>query len=773
MNRRFVIFAGLSVCALWVTNAFSSNYSATIQRTTHGLPHITGKTLSEVFFGQAFALAEDNYCLLAEEILAVRGESAKIFGAGIGNENVVNDLFVGLIDLKGLAIDAWDKDLSGESKQHIKAYVSGLNHYINIPKESKPHCLSKKWITSVSERDIVALHLKMAMFASSVAFKKALVGSKPPKAQASKSLIDDFIAEPTMDHKPQLGSNAWALGKDRAKGANAIVLANPHFPWRGIFRFYQSHLIVPEELNVIGGSLIGVPGIQIGTNSDVAWTHTVSDSIRYNIYRLELSQDNPFRYRLGDQIYDMERKSFSIKVKQADDTLAEVPATYFKTKLGPILTVPDLGVDWTREHVYVLADANVGNARGLAQWLEIARSRNIIEIRESIAKIQGIPWVNIIAADITGDTYFADAAVVPNLPDDRLVRCFTSREATYLFRKKRIAILDGSNPSCLWHKGEAFARQIMPFKNAPSMTNRDYVTNFNDSHWLANLEQPLEGFDQVYGFEKTERSLRTRLGLLSLKEAFHRNKKLDRDQLLNIAFSNRTLAGELFHNQVIRICLQALEKQPSLTKTCRALKRWDQKMNLSSEAAHLFAKFMQEWSKKEDPALVPFDANKPIETPRGIVKNNNQVLTTLSAVSKHMEEFKIPLTAKLAEVQFFTNIDKPISVPGGPHEVGILNVIDGKYKEGEGLSINYGASLVLAMALSHDGPSIKGLLTYSQSTKKDSKWFDDQTRLYSLGKWVNIPYRKESINQDPNLVSYKVEFSQQSNRKAFKNEKSF
>ena len=43
---------------------------------------------------------------------------------------------------------------------------------------------------------------------------------------------------------------------------------------------------------------------------------------------------------------------------------------------------------------------------------------------------------------------------------------------------------------------------------------RDYVTNGNDSHWLSNPEQPLEGYDADHRRRAHERSLRTRLGLL-------------------------------------------------------------------------------------------------------------------------------------------------------------------------------------------------------------------------------------------------------------------
>jgi acyl-homoserine-lactone acylase len=39
------------------------------------------------------------------------------------------------------------------------------------------------------------------------------------------------------------------------------------------------------------------------------------------------------------------------------------------------------------------------------------------------------------------------------------------------------------------------------------------VTNSNDSYWLANPKQPLEGFATIIGDERTPRTTRTRSGL--------------------------------------------------------------------------------------------------------------------------------------------------------------------------------------------------------------------------------------------------------------------
>ena len=77
-----------------------------------------------------------------------------------------------------------------------------------------------------------------------------------------------------------MGSNAWALGDGRTEGTNSLLLANPHYPWYGIARFWEKHLTIPGVYDAYGVSLIGTPGVSLGFNAHVGWSHTVSNSKR-------------------------------------------------------------------------------------------------------------------------------------------------------------------------------------------------------------------------------------------------------------------------------------------------------------------------------------------------------------------------------------------------------------------------------------------------------------------------------------------------------------
>src|SRR3546814_14083705 len=79
-------------------------------------------------------------------------------------------------------------------------------------------------------------------------------------------------------------SNGWAFGGEATGTTGGLLLANPHFPWDGENRFYQIHLTIPGKIDVMGANLLAMPGVAIGFNHDVAWTHTVSYAARMTLF---------------------------------------------------------------------------------------------------------------------------------------------------------------------------------------------------------------------------------------------------------------------------------------------------------------------------------------------------------------------------------------------------------------------------------------------------------------------------------------------------------
>ena len=117
------------------------------------------------------------------------------------------------------------------------------------------------------------------------------------------------------DPKSPFGSNATAIGGATSTTGRGMVLGNPHFPWRGRYRFTQQQLTIPGSYDVAGASLIGSPVVNIGWNKDVAWSHTVSTAYRFTPYEYQTPRARPTSYLTTDGVKQLEKRDVKVVVQ--------------------------------------------------------------------------------------------------------------------------------------------------------------------------------------------------------------------------------------------------------------------------------------------------------------------------------------------------------------------------------------------------------------------------------------------------------------------------
>ncbi len=203
------------------------------------------------------------------------------------------------------------------------------------------------------------------------------------------------------------------------------MLANPHFPWSGPRRFYQSHLVIPGKINVSGASLFGVPLILIGHTDNLAWSHTVSTAFRFTPFELTLAPGDPTSYVVDGQPVAMDADQVTVDVKQPDGSIAPQSRTLYGTRYGPVTTrIQGQSLfAWTASTAYAMFDANADNMRILNHFYETNRAQSTKELLAILRKYQGIPWVNTIAADSKGRALYADIGSIPNVPNEKATGC--------------------------------------------------------------------------------------------------------------------------------------------------------------------------------------------------------------------------------------------------------------------------------------------------------------------------------------------------------------
>ncbi|MFG1887488.1 acylase [Micromonospora sp. NPDC049051] len=751
-------------------------YSAEIRRASYGVPHITARNFASLGFGVGHVQAEDNICVIAEKVVTVNGERSRYFGAASPTDaNVRSDLFhrKAIDDRTAERLLQGPRDgvhsPSNEVRDQIRGFVAGYNSYLRrtgAANLTDPACRGKPWVRPLTELDMWRASWASMVRAGSRAVLDGIVAAAPPAATGPAAVLDAPGAAAVVaasDGAPAgVGSNAYALGARATTHGGGMVLANPHFPWDGAERFYRMHLKVPGRYDVAGAALIGDPIIEIGHNRTLAWSHTVSTARRFVWHRLALVPGDPTSYYVDGRARKMTTRTVTVQVPAPGGGTVPVSRTFHDTHFGPVVVVPGT-FDWTTTAAYAITDVNATNNRAFDGWLEMGRAKTVRELKQVLDRYQFLPWVNVIAADARGEALYADHSVVPRVTDELAAACIPAPFQP-LYASSGQAVLDGSRSACaLGRDPDAAVPGILGPAKLPIRFRADYVTNSNDSHWLANPEAPLEGYPRIIGNERTERSLRTRLGVEQVRERLAGTDGLPgrgytTSRLWQTVFGNRAYGGELVRDDLVALCTARPTATASdgttvdLRGACAALQGWDLRVDLDSRGAHLFTEFALSGGIRFADA---FDATDPVRTPSRLNTADPRVLTALADAVRKLAG--IPLDARLGDIQSEPRGDRRIPIHGGRAEAGVFNMIIGPLAPGVGYpKVVHGSSFVMAVELGPNGPSGRQILTYSQSSNPNSPWYGDQTRLYSGKGWDTIKYTEAQIKADPNLRTYRV-----------------
>jgi acyl-homoserine-lactone acylase len=775
--------AVLFACVLLAVpaSAAAAPLGATIARDRWGVPHITAGDYAGLGYGYGYALAQDNLCVMQDTYMTVRGERSRYLGPDAswdfrGNSTKVNNLssdffFQKIIDdgtVERLLAQPPPNGPEPAVRELVRGYAAGFNRRLaklgGAAGVRDPACRGKPWVRPIAEIDVWRHFYRLVLLASSGAAIDG-IGSAQPPAGGSSSAARAVTPGQLLELGDALGglmgggSNAVALGGDATQSGRGMVLGNPHFPWDGSERLYQSHLRVPGKLDVSGASLLGVPLVLIGATRSVAWSHTVSYAYRFTPFQLTLAPGTPTSYVVDGQTKPMKARQVSVVALGDGGKLEKRTRTLYDTEYGPIFTqvVGQSLFPWTAGSAFALGDANAANFRVMNHFLAVDRAKSSRQVLSILKRVQGVPWVNTIAADSRGEALFADISVVPNVSDELAARCNTALGVA-AYSLLRLPVLDGSKSSCGWGRdADAVQAGTLGPSRQPALLRRDYVINTNDSYWLANPRERLEGFPRIMGGERTVRSLRGRMGLKLVAENLAGGKRFALPTLQAMLFSDRGLAADLWREPAARMCREApvvvtAGGPVDVSAACPVLERWDGRDTLDSPGAPLFRRFATRLlgvSVPGDPAqgtqpsgvfTTPFDVADPIGTPSGLNTANPAVRAALGDAVRDLQQAGILLGAPLRGVQYEERGDERVPIHGGPGSLGVFNAINTPFVPKKGWpSVPHGSSFIMAAELTKGCPTLRTELTYSQASDPTSPWYANGTRLYSAGKWATPP----------------------------------
>ncbi|MFH8377896.1 penicillin acylase family protein [Streptomyces cyaneofuscatus] len=760
--------------------------SATVRYTEYGIPHIVAKDYANLGFGTGWAQAADQVCTLADGFVTVRGERSKFFGPDAAPDfslssaakNLSSDLyFWGVRDSgtveKLLKVPA-PAGPSRDAKESMRGFAAGYNAWLrqNRDRITDPACRGASWVRPVTALDVAVRGFALAVLGGQGRGIDGITAAQPPTAAPPAAGVTPKEAAAAArrllsTQNADMGSNAVAFRGSTTANGRGLLLGNPHYPWDGGRRFWQSQQTIPGELNVAGGSLLGSTTVSIGHNADVAWSHTVATGVTLNLHQLTLDPADPTVYLVDGKPQRMAQRTVTVPVKDA----APVTRTQWWTRYGPVVTSlgAALPLPWTASTAYALNDPNAVNLRSADTSLGFSKARSTAGIERALHRSQGLPWVNTIAADRSGNSFFSQSQVLPRITDELAARCSTPLgQATY--PSAGLAVLDGSKQACaLGRDWDAVQPGIFGPGRMPTLKNTPYVENSNDSAWLTNADRPLTGYERVFGTTATQRSIRTRGAIEDVAAMAERGRlrvtDLERQQL-----ANRAPTGDLVAADVAKWCatlpggtaVGSTGTAVDVSAACPVLRRWDRSVDSDSRGALLFDRFWRKAASSVPGAelwKVPFDAADPVRTPRGLNTAAPGVGRALADTVTELKAAGIALNAPLREHQFVVRNGKRIPVGGGTESLGIWNKIEPVWNPAAGgyAGVSAGSSYIQAVGWDNSRcPVARTLLTYSQSSNPNSPHYSDQTRLFSGERWVTSRFCEKDIARSPQLKVVRV-----------------
>ncbi len=440
-GRRFVrnrMLAALAVVAagMCLPASAAASYSVSLTRTTGGVANVSGEDFADVGFGIGYAQAQDGICLLAETFLTVEGERSAFLGpegvfkneseGGLQFTNLNSDIYWTSIKhdhtVQKLLKLPYPQGPSTEGFEAVKGYAAGYDSYLKkiggASGVTNPACKGAAWVRPIKPIDVWLRIYQVDDLAGNSAlgpYAEANPEYGPPADASADSAKGQGVRTASIGsisigqfapvvHSNLMGSNGLAVGGEDASNGGGVVLANPHFPWHGAERFWEMNVEIPGQYHAIGAGIWGLPGINIGHNQDVAWTHTVSTNTTVTFWYLQGYGATKYIYK-GKKLALKTRK-VTVEALEHGELVPRTRTLYY-SDYGPVI--------WEHGLPIAVDDANANNLRGVNQWLAISKAENASQVIESERAIQGVPWVNTIGADDEGNAFYTEIVVASSL----------------------------------------------------------------------------------------------------------------------------------------------------------------------------------------------------------------------------------------------------------------------------------------------------------------------------------------------------------------------
>ncbi len=632
-----------------------------------GVPHVYAADERALFHAFGRAQAEAHGDLVLSLYAEARGRLAEIEGA----EGLESDRRIRTLGIPPLASE-WYAAQSPAARSWLDAFADGFNSWAAGHPEAIDDALEP--VLPVTGTDPLAHVLRAVHFGFLAA---------PHDAAGRASTL-----------RP--GSNAWAIAPSRSASGHAMLVANPHLPWDGLFTWFEAHLVAPG-LDASGAALVGMPFLGIAFNDRLGWSHTINPIDAADLYALTPVGDG---YRWDGAVRPFETAADTLRVRQPDGSMRTEILRLRRSAHGPIVA-EDEGA------AYALRVTGLDQPGVFEQYMDMARASSLAEFEAALERLQ-MPYFNVVYADADGHVLYVFNGRAPVRP-----------RGDWRFWAGAIP---GDDPALLWDA-------IHPYRDLPRLLDppSGWVQNSNDPPWSSTWPRALEPADYPAYLSPDGMSFRTQRSIALLDSI----GPLTFDEVVTRKHSTRMEMADRLLDDLLP--LARASDIAGLAEATAVLEAWDRRADADSRGGPLFVTWLSELMMRHpSPGRAfarPWDTAAPRSTPDGLA-DPEAALDALAEAASITETFWGSVDVAWGDAFRLRrdSLDLPANGVGDP--LGAVRVTD-YAREMDGRMRAVAGDSYVAVVEFGEPTRAMGLLTYGNWSRAGSPHRTDQLPLYA------------------------------------------
>lgn len=659
----------------------------------YGIPHIFANDHPSLFYAYGYAQMEAHAELLLRLYAQARGRGAEFYG----DSYLDSDRWVRVNGIPERA-KVWATQQNPEFLPLLQAFVAGLNAWGT--EHSSSLSAPAKAVLPLSVEDVLAHGMRVIHYDWIV---------NPAK-------IETRIKRSTADVH---GSNEWAIAPARSASGHALLLSNSHLEWRDMHTYFEVQLQAPGVTSY-GAVWVGFPVLRQCFTDYLGWTQTTNYPDEGDLYRLTLKDGG---YVLDGQVRQFEVEKQTIRVRQKDGALHDVPLVIRRSLHGPVVVDRD-GL------TVALRVSSLDRPRLFEQFWKMGLAHNLDEFQNAM-RMQQLPLFNTAYADRDGHIMYLYNAAPPVRPRG---------DYRYWY-----GLVPGDQSELIWSK-------IHPYEELPKVIDppSGFVQNCNDPPWTSAYPMQLDPAKFApYLAPSTGITPRAQRSLRLLSQS----GKISLADLKNDKLSTRVELADHFVEDLVAQARKLGTERAK--KAADILEHWDRQAEAASDGTLLFYRFVLaagEDFRAIGGYAVAEDDHQPLTTPSGFA-DPVKAVQALDHVAAALESEYGSLHILWGDVLRFRRGSLDLPGNGAPSRLGAIRTVDpGTFVNGKAEGV--AGDTYFAVIEFSNPVKAEALLGYGNWSRAGSKHVEDQLPLLSKKQMRPVWRARDEV--EAHLESRKV-----------------